>query len=157
MISKQPEYIFCTYPFMGMLCGVETAKCGVKELTFLQNWTSMLKGSKENVLKMMIIFQNQCIFQSIYYMFLFCFLGPHSRTLMSISQVLECEKLNYEAMYLLTLICVHKGGQFLMSSTLCQDFQALKSVLCSAKVLNKTVGTSYSSPGKIDMRQIKPN
>jgi hypothetical protein len=41
-----------------MLCGMGTAKCGVKELTFFQNWTSMLKGLKENVLKMMIIFQN---------------------------------------------------------------------------------------------------
>ena len=45
--------------FMGMPCGVGTAKCEVKELSFFfQNWMSMLKGLKENVLKIMIIFQN---------------------------------------------------------------------------------------------------
>ena len=39
-----------------MPCGMRTAKCGDKELAFFQNWMSILKGSKENVLKIMIIF-----------------------------------------------------------------------------------------------------
>ena len=47
---------------MGILCGVGTAKCEVKELTFFQNWTSMPKGLNENVLKMMIIFKTSVYF-----------------------------------------------------------------------------------------------
>src|ERR1700733_2158362 len=57
----------------------------------------------------MNIFTNKAISQSILYIFLFCFLGPYSRTPMNTFQALESEKTDMWPCYLLTLNGLHKG------------------------------------------------
>ena len=96
-------------PFLVSWCGVGMAKCPVRELCLFSNWMGMLKGSKENVFKKMNIFKNKGISQSILYIFLFCFLGPYSRTPLNTFQALESEKTDMWPCYLLTLIGLHKG------------------------------------------------
>ena len=67
MTPKQPEHIFCTYTIMyyhlwEFYVVWELPNVRSKNWLFFQNWTSMLRGLNENVLKMMIIFKNGVYF-----------------------------------------------------------------------------------------------
>ena len=66
----------------------------------------------------MNIFTNKGISQSILYIYIFCFLGPSSRTPMNTFQALESEKTDMWPCYLLTLIVLHKGCWILVAPTL---------------------------------------